>query len=65
MYGRGAGEVASAATGAVSTVAGVAVLPNTGSNPLVIALSLMTAGLGVLLMSSFVITRLASLLNRK
>jgi uncharacterized membrane protein HdeD (DUF308 family) len=65
MYGNGAGQVASVTTGAVSTVAGAAVLPNTGGNPLLIALSLISLLAGVIVLGSFTFTRLASLLNRK
>jgi hypothetical protein len=65
MYGRGAGELTSVTTGAVSTVAGVAILPNTGGNPLLIALSIFSMVGGGLILASFTFTRIASLLYRK
>ncbi len=64
MYGMGGGEVSSVATGAVSTVAGVAALPNTGGNPALIALSVATIVAGVAIMGSFAFTRIASKLYR-
>lgn len=65
MYGQGGGEIASVATGTVSTVAGLAVLPNTGGNPMLIALSIISLVAGALILGSFAFTRIASLLYRK
>lgn len=65
MYGRGAGEITSVTTGAVSTVAGIATLPNTGGNTALMLLSVATLVVGALILSSFVFTRIASLLYRK
>ena len=65
MYGRGAGDITSVATGTASTVAGFAVLPNTGGNPYLIALSLLGVAAGLLILGSFTVTRIASNLHRK
>lgn len=59
MYGQGSGSVASAVTGAVSTVAGVTALPNTGGNIALMALSVATMVAGVAILGSFVVTRIA------
>lgn len=65
MYGRGSGEVSSVVSGAASTVAGAAVLPNTGGNALLMVLSIVTLVAGALILGSFAFTRVASLLYRK
>ena len=64
MYGGLGGGTTSAVTGGVSTVAGVAALPNTGGSPLLIALSLATIVVGVAIMGSFAVTRIAIRRNR-
>jgi hypothetical protein len=65
MYGGlGGGDVTSAATGAVSTVGGIVALPNTGGNPILIALSIATIVAGVAILGSFSFTRIASKLYR-
>lgn len=61
MYGGlGGGSVASATTGVATTVAGIAVLPNTGSSPILTVLSLATIAAGSLIIVSFVFSRIAS-----
>jgi hypothetical protein len=63
MYGQGGGLLSSGATGvsgAASTVAGIAVLPNTGGSLLLTVLGLITLGVGVLVTTSFVVTRISS-----
>lgn len=60
MYGMGGGSLSSGAagvSGAASTVAGIAILPNTGGNLLLTVLSIVTIGVGLLVTSSFVVTR--------
>ncbi len=64
MYGRGGGEVATVATGAVSSAAGIAILPNTGGNLALMVLSIATIGAGALIVGSFTFTRIASKLVR-
>lgn len=64
MYGQGGGAITSVATGTVSTAAGIAVLPNTGGSPLLIALSIMSMSAGALILGSFAFTRIASRLYR-
>lgn len=64
MYGLGSGSVASAAAGAVSTIAGVTALPNTGGNVALMVLSVATIVAGVAIVSSFTVTRIASKLYR-
>ena len=65
MYGGlGGGEATTVATGAVSTVAGVVALPNTGGNIGLIALSVGTILAGAAIVGSFAFTRLASKLYR-
>lgn len=64
-YGRGGGEITSVTTGAVSTVAGIATLPNTGGNTALTLLSVATLVVGALILGSFAFTRIASLLYRK
>lgn len=65
MYGQGSGAITSVATGSVSTVAGITALPNTGDNPLLIALSIFSLSAGALILGSFTFTRIASMLYRK
>lgn len=60
MYGQGSGSLSSSAagvSGAASTVAGIAILPNTGGNLALTVLSIVTIGVGLLVTSSFVVTR--------
>jgi hypothetical protein len=60
MYGQGGGSLSSSAagvSGATSTVAGIAILPNTGGNLALTVLSIVTIGVGLLVTSSFVVTR--------
>jgi len=59
MYGRGAGL-----TGAGTTVTGVAMLPNTGGNTALHILNLVTIAIGVIVSSSFVLTRIATRLYK-
>lgn len=63
MYGRGGGFIASS-TGATSTVAGIMALPNTGGNVLLTALSIATITAGVLIVTSFALSRIAARLMR-
>ena len=46
--------------GVTTGVAGVAILPNTGGNPLLTAFSVICIVAGTLIVSSFVVTRFAS-----
>lgn len=68
MYGgRGSGIIASnatATTGIASTVAGIAVLPNTGGSVLLQALSITTLSAGALIILSFITTRVLTRLYR-
>ncbi len=59
MYGRGAGVA-----GVSTTVTGVALLPNTGGSLALTILSMATIGVGVLVTSSFVFTRIATRLYK-
>lgn len=56
------GKVVTTAGG--STVAGLAVLPNTGGNMLLTAMSLTLAVVGGIVVLSFVATRIAARLSR-
>ena len=64
MYGRGAGDVATVATGVAPTIAGVAALPNTGDNTALMVLSIATMVAGALVLASFAFTRIAGKLSR-
>jgi hypothetical protein len=70
MYGRGGGllpsEVSGAAgvTGAVTTVAGIAVLPETGGSIALMVLSGVTILAGTLVALSFIYTRIVMFRNR-
>jgi hypothetical protein len=55
MYGQGAGVA-----GVSSTVTGAALLPNTGGDIALTVLSITTIAIGVLVTSSFVVTRIAA-----
>ncbi len=60
MYGQGGGPLSTSAagvSGATSTLAGIAILPNTGGNLALTVLSIATITVGVLVTSSFIVTR--------
>lgn len=59
MYGRGGGVL-----GASTTVTGVLALPNTSGNLGLQILSLATTTIGVAILASFVVTRIAHFANR-
>lgn len=62
MYGGlGGGE---AVLGAATTVAGIAVLPNTGGSLVLTVLTIATIAAGSLVTGSFVVTRVVTKLNR-
>jgi uncharacterized membrane protein HdeD (DUF308 family) len=64
MYGQGGGEVSTIVTGATATTVGVAVLPNTGGNDILLILSLFSIVAGWIIIGSFTLTRLMSLRYR-
>lgn len=57
MSGLGGGSFVGA-TATTAGVAGIAVLPNTGSNPVLMALSYATLALGLIVLASFAVSRL-------
>lgn len=59
MYGRGG-----LASGVATTVAGVAILPNTGNNTALAALAIATIAAGALVTASFVFTRIYTARNQ-
>lgn len=61
MTGQSGPNITSAVTSGGATVAGIAALPNTGSNPVLMVLSIATIVLGSAILGSFVYTRLANL----
>ena len=63
MYGQGGGE-AVALSGGISTVAGIAALPNTGGSMALTILSITAMAAGGLIVTSFVLTRVLSRLSR-
>ncbi len=56
-FGKGAGAIS-------STAAGIAVLPNTAGNPLLMVFSIVAIVAGVIALSSFVASRVALRMSR-
>jgi len=66
MYqgGQGGGDVLGVSTSVTSTAAGIALLPNTGDNKMLAVFSIMAISLGVIVLASFVFSRVVARLTR-
>jgi hypothetical protein len=64
MYGSDNATVTALTTGTASTVAGIAVLPYTGGNTLLAILSIVGITAGALVVGSFVVARIATIVYR-